>query len=223
MREVEDRGKSKEDAASEGLPQLARVLGLRGGKGLAELAALLEREGWVGLSRRPSADLACETGWSPERCERLSAVFDVGRRVESARWQPSEALRDPAAVHRLMLPRLRGLEREEFHVLLLDGKHRLRRVSRVSEGTLTSSLVHPREVFRDAVRAAAAAVLVVHNHPSGDPEPSREDLEVTERLVRAGRLLGIPLLDHLVVAEGGYVSLRERGWIRPGGGPASQV
>ena len=69
----------------------------------------------------------------------------------------------------------------------------------------------------------AAAVLVVHNHPSGDPEPSREDLEVTERLVRAGRLLGIPLLDHLVVAEGGYVSLRERGWIRPGGGPASQV
>lgn len=223
MREVQDRENLPLDAESDGLPQLARVLGVRGGRSLAELAALLEREGWVGLSRRRSADLACETGWSAERCERLSAVFAVGRRVETARWQPTEALRDPASVHRLMLPRMRGLEREEFHVLLLDGKHRLRRVSRVSEGTLTTSLVHPREVFRDAVRAAAAAVMVVHNHPSGDPEPSREDLEVTERLVRAGRLLGIPLLDHLVVAEGGYVSLRERGWIRPGGAALSQA
>ena len=223
MREVQDRANQPHDAESDALPHLARVLGLRGGRGLAELAALVEREGWVGLSRRLASDLACETGWSSDRCERLTAAFAVGRRVEAERWRPTEALRDPEGVHRLMLPRLRGLEREEFHVLLLDGKHRLNRVSRVSEGTLTTSLVHPREVFRDAVRSAAAAVMVVHNHPSGDPEPSREDLEVTERLVRAGRLLGIPLLDHLVIAEGGYVSLRERGWIRPGGTASSQA
>lgn len=220
MRELQEREYLPQDAGSDGLVALARVLGVRGGKGFGDLSALLAREGWVGLSRRAPADLASETGWSPDRCLKLCAVFEVGRNVELARWQPSEALRDPAGVHRLMLPRLRGLEREQFHVLLLDGKHRLQRVSRVSEGTLTTSLVHPREVFRDAVRSAAAAVMVVHNHPSGDPEPSREDLEVTERLVRAGRLLGIPLLDHLVIAEGGYVSLRERGVIRS---PGSQL
>ena len=97
-----------------------------------------------------------------------------------------------------------------FHALLLDGKHRLRRMERVSEGTLTSSLVHPREFFRPAVREPAAAVIAVHNHPSGDPEPSAEDLEVTRRLVRAGELLGIPLLDHIVVGAAGWVSIRGR-------------
>jgi len=199
--------------AGEGVPLLVRLLGSAGGADLGRITDLLARDGWVGLSRRHPQDLAHETGWALEGCERLAAAFALGRRVESANRTPVDPLRNPDAVHRLMLPQLRGLEREQFHVLLLDGKHRLRRVSRVSEGTLTTSLVHPREVFRDAVRAAAAAVMVVHNHPSGDPEPSREDLEVTERLVKAGRLLGIPLLDHLVIAEGGYVSLRERGWV----------
>jgi DNA repair protein RadC len=95
-------------------------------------------------------------------------------------------------------------------VLLLDGKHRLKRCEAVSEGTLTTSLVHPREVFRAAVRESAAAVVVVHNHPSGDPEPSLEDLEVTRRLIDVGRLVGVPVLDHVVVGDGRFVSLRER-------------
>ena len=117
-----------------------------------------------------------------------------------------------AEVFRVMEPQLAGLERERFLVLLLDGKHRLRRIEAVSEGTLTTSLVHPREVFKAAIRETAAAIIAVHNHPSGDPEPSPEDLEVTRRLRRAGRLLGIPLLDHVVVGKGRYVSLRERLW-----------
>jgi DNA repair protein RadC len=115
-----------------------------------------------------------------------------------------------AAVFELVAPLVRGLERETFLVLLLDGKHRLRRIERVSEGTLTSSLVHPREVFRPAIAEGAAAVVVAHNHPSGDPEPSAEDLEVTRRLLEVGRLVGIPVLDHLVLGEGRWVSLRER-------------
>ncbi len=95
-------------------------------------------------------------------------------------------------------------------MLLLDGKHRLRRREQVSQGTLTSSLVHPREVFGPAIREGAAALIVVHNHPSGDPEPSAEDLAVTRRLVEVGRILGVPLLDHVVIADAGYVSIRDR-------------
>ena len=98
-------------------------------------------------------------------------------------------------------------------MVLLDGRHRVRRTVTASQGTLTASLVHPREVFRPALRESAAAVLVVHNHPSGDPTPSEEDRRVTRRLAEAGALLGVPLLDHVVVAERGYTSLREEGVI----------
>ena len=107
-------------------------------------------------------------------------------------------------------PRLREFQRESFHVLLLDGRHRLIGLEAVSIGTLTASLVHPREVFREAIRRAAAAMLLVHNHPSGDPVPSIEDRDVTRRLQAAGELLGIRVLDHVIVAEEGYYSFREQ-------------
>jgi DNA repair protein RadC len=123
---------------------------------------------------------------------------------------PRAPLCTPRHVHDLLWSEVVGLDRETFHVLVLDGKHRLRRRERISEGTLTTSLVHPREVFGLALREGAAALIVAHNHPSGDPEPSSEDLAVTRRLVSAGRLVGVPLLDHVVVAAGGYVSMRER-------------
>lgn len=99
---------------------------------------------------------------------------------------------------------------EVFAVALLDGKHKLMALAEVSRGTLTSSLVHPREVFGPAVRLGAAAVIVAHNHPSGDPEPSVEDLAVTRRLTEAGKILGIPLLDHVVVGDRSYCSIRDR-------------
>ena len=130
--------------------------------------------------------------------------------MERDRGPVRAALRTGDAVYRLMAPDLRGLRRETFHVLLLDTKHRLRERFRVSEGTLSTSLVHPREVFGPAVRSGAAAVIAVHNHPSGDPEPSGEDLEVTRRLLRAGQILGIPLLDHLVIGASSWTSIRER-------------
>ena len=154
--------------------------------------------------------LARLTGLGARESERLAACFALGRRVEAERWSRGDSLRTPEGGFRLMAPRLRGLERETFYVLLLDGKHRLKAIDRVSEGTLTSSLVHPREVFAPALRLAAAALIAVHNHPSGDPEPSAEDIAVTRRLADAGRLLGVPLLDHVVVGLGGFVSLRER-------------
>jgi len=107
---------------------------------------------------------------------------------------------------------------EVFRVLLLDARHRVLRKVTASIGTIDSALVHPRDVFREAIRRNAAAVVLVHNHPSGDPKPSRDDIELTKRLARAGEILGICVLDHVIVAAGEYVSLRERGGAFNGGG-----
>lgn len=166
--------------------------------------------GLAALSRRSPSELQRLTGLPTDLALRLARAFDLGRCVESERWKSSDSVRTPAGVYRLMAPRLRGLERETFYVLLLDGRHRLVGVECISEGTMTTSLVHPREVFLPAIRASAAAIVVVHNHPSGDPEPSKQDLEVTGRLAECGRLVGIPLLDHVVVGTGQHVSIRER-------------
>lgn len=103
---------------------------------------------------------------------------------------------------------------EVFRVLLLSSRHDVLRRVTVSRGSLSSTVVHPREVFRPAILASAATIVIVHNHPSGDPEPSAEDVEITKRLARAGELLGIPVLDHVIVAKGNrYTSLRERGMV----------
>ncbi|MEW6071608.1 MAG: JAB domain-containing protein [Planctomycetota bacterium] len=189
---------------------LAILLGAPRGDGGRRAAEILGRRDLVELSRLGTADLVEEFGLDPGAAARLVAAFALGSRVERERRPPRPPMHSAERVREEVWPRLRGLEQETFLVLLLDGKHRLRRAVRVSEGTLTTSLVHPREVFRAAVREAAAALIVAHNHPSGDPEPSREDLEVTQRLRDAATLLGIPLLDHVIVGENGFVSLRER-------------
>jgi DNA repair protein RadC len=167
--------------------------------------------GLAGLARAGAAELRRAPGVGPAKSATLQAALELGRRLAGRRLAPGDAIRSPADVHRHFHPRLRDAPCERFLVLLLDGRHRVVREVQTSQGTLTASLVHPREVFRPALREAAAAVVLVHNHPSGDPTPSREDREITERLVRAGDLLGIPVLDHVVVAEQGYVSLREEG------------
>ena len=120
-------------------------------------------------------------------------------------------MRDAAAVHAHFRGRLPQLEREVFYVLLLDGKNRVEGEVLVSEGSLTAALVHPREVFAPAIRAAAAALILVHNHPSGDPTPSAEDRAITERLRRVGELVGIRVLDHVVIGRAGWTSMAEGG------------
>jgi len=182
--------------------------------------ALLRRHGGLrGLSRAALADLRGQTGVGEAKAAALLAAFELGRRIASTRLRPGDAIRSPGDVHRHFHPLLRDAPHERFLVLLLDGRHRVIRPVLTSQGTLTASLVHPREVFAPALREPAAAVVLVHNHPSGDPTPSREDREVTARLAAAGELLGIPVLDHVVVAEHGYVSLREDGSFVPPGGP----
>jgi len=192
----------------------ARMLGIdRLGTGdLFALLADCPRAGGldlVDLARSEVGELERTLELGHRRALRLAAAFELGRRVQRAAQPQRAPMHSAERVFRWVAPQLRGFQRETFQVLLLDGKHRLKRQETVSIGTLTTSLVHPREVFRPAVREAAAAVICAHNHPSGDPHPSTEDLEVTRRLLDAGRTLGIPLLDHVILGEGRYVSLRE--------------
>lgn len=158
-------------------------------------------------------ELEAIPGIGPAKAASLTAAFELGRRLASTPLERGQAIRSPSDVQRHFQPRWRDRRRESFHALQLDGRHRLMAVDEVSVGTLTASLVHPREVFREAIRNAAAALLLVHHHPSGDPSPSAEDRSVTDRLVAAGRLLGIRVVDHVIVADGGYFSFQEAGLI----------
>ncbi len=183
------------------------------GRCVASLAAdLLGRtSGLSELSRASVAEIACTPGVGPAKAASIVAAFELGRRVASRQLHPGAPVRCPSDVDRHFRERLRGARQEQFLLLLLDGRQRLIREVAVSMGTLTASLVHPREVFRPALRDSAASVVLVHNHPSGDPTPSTEDHEITRRLVRVGSLLGIPVVDHIVIAESGFTSLREQG------------
>lgn len=161
------------------------------------------------------AELAVLPGIGAAKAASLVAAFDLARRLSEVPFVIGRRVGSALDVERHFRPRLARRDRESFHVLALDGRHRLLREEEVSVGTLTASLVHPREVFRGAIRVSAAAIVLVHNHPSGDPSPSAEDRSVTRRLSEAGRVLGIEVLDHVVVARGGHFSFREAGGLPP--------
>ena len=201
-----------------GVEALAAVLGGRRGPELA--SRLLDELGPAGLLGPGAEAVLLGCGASSPQRRRFGLAASLARVLlgpSHGGLEPGEVLTPAKAALRLQREAA-GLEVEAFWALLLDGRHRLRLVRRVSLGTLTASLVHPREVFRDAIRCGAGAVAVGHNHPSGDPEPSPEDWAVTRRLHRVGELVGIPVVDHLIVTGRAWVSLRARpGWPR---GPA---
>lgn len=145
------------------------------------------------------------------RARRLLAAIELGRRAGFPSAE-GRVVRTPEDIVNLVAVNLAGLKREVFLILLLNTRHKLLKIETISVGSLAAAIVHPREVFRPAVLAAANTIALAHNHPSGDPEPSAEDLEITTRLRDAGRLLGIEVLDHVILADGGsFASLRERG------------
>jgi DNA repair protein RadC len=147
----------------------------------------------------------------PAKAVGLLAAFELGRRVESSHEEKRVVGRSPEDVARMMIPRLRDASKELFLVLLLDSKNGIRGEVELTRGTLNASLVHPREVYKAAIDRLAASIIVVHNHPSGNPEPSHEDLEITRQLSEAGKIIGIPIHDHIIVAGDTYTSLAERG------------
>ena len=190
---------------------LAIVLG-RGVAAERMAHELLARHGPLRrLSTRSHGELERVPGVGAAAVARLDALFALARRVMRSRLQPGALFVNPRQIFDHYHPVLRDKKKELFCVVLLDARHRVMREEIISEGSLTSSIVHPREVFVPAVRESAGAVILVHNHPSGDPRPSDEDVAVTRRLVHASELLGIRVLDHVIVGDGRYSSFKEAG------------
>jgi DNA repair protein RadC len=194
---------------------LAVVLGTGGG-GLSvmDVAGRILEPGEGSLRRlaaRPPAELVRLAGVGPSKAARLLAAFELAARLAREGRAALPRIREPEDVVRLFQPRLRDLTVEEFHLLALDSQSQVLRDVLVTRGLLNSSLVHPREVFRPAIAEAAAGIIVVHNHPSGDPTPSAEDRAVTRQLVAAGQLLDLPVYDHVIVAGDRFVSFATEG------------
>jgi len=162
---------------------------------------------------REAVELARVTGVGPAKAARLAAAFEIGRRLRARTPGVRVVLSAPADVYAAFGPLMEDLRREVFRVALLDAQNGLLRDQVISEGTLSASLVHPREVFKPAILESAASVILLHNHPSGDPTPSREDIRLTRQLVECARLLELRVHDHVVIGRGRYVSLAERGII----------
>ncbi len=160
-----------------------------------------------------SATELCEVkGIGPAKAAQIKAALQIAKRFSQEEIRLGESFRSSLDVFNHYREQLGSLKKEEFHVLLLDAKNRKLKDVRISEGSLTSSLVHPREVFQPIIRESAAAAILVHNHPSGDPMPSQEDLKITQRLREVGEVMGVHILDHLVIGKGRYISFVDDGY-----------
>ncbi|MDQ3408007.1 MAG: DNA repair protein RadC [Chloroflexota bacterium] len=181
--------------------------------------ALARLDGLDGLARAAPRELEALAGIGPARAARLTAAFELGRRAltdwPAGRW----SIRSPRDLADRLILQMGRLEREELRVVLLNAKNSVLGIQTVYVGNVSTALVRVGELFRDAVRQHAVGLIVVHNHPSGDPQPSPDDLHLTAEAVAAGRLLDVAVLDHLIIGHDAYVSLRDRGipFDRPGG------
>jgi DNA repair protein RadC len=196
------------------------LLGILLGKGTTRKTAidiareLLDRyESLQKLFSRSPSELTTVKGIGSAKAAILSAAFELVRRIQSQRISDRPSFKRSSDVANHYLPLMRDLRKEVFKVLLLNRSNRLIKEVFVSEGTLDASIVHPRDVFREALLEPAAGIILIHNHPSGNPSPSEEDLRITKQLVEAGRLLGIRVYDHIILAGESYRSLADEGLI----------
>jgi DNA repair protein RadC len=193
---------------------LALVIG-SGSRDLNALALanrlLARTDGLHGLPRASIENLCEATGVGPARAARILAAVELGRRTLTRALARRPKLGTPKQLATYLLPQFGSAAVEQFGIVMLDTKTRLLRVKIVSTGSLDTTVVHPREVFREAAAASAASIVLFHNHPSGDPTPSPDDLILTTRMVNAGDIMGIDVVDHLILAEQSYFSLVEAG------------
>lgn len=165
------------------------------------------------LAKATASEICRIKGAGPAKAACIKAALELAGRFQTRRLENQEKFTTPLQIFEHYHYAYRDRRKEYFLVLLLDGKNRIVRELQVSEGSLNQSIVHPREVFSQAVRESAAAVILVHNHPTGDPTPSREDLEITRRLKDAGDLMGIKVLDHIIIGDGSFLSFASKGLI----------
>ncbi|MBQ1648342.1 MAG: DNA repair protein RadC [Bacteroidales bacterium] len=157
------------------------------------------------------AELSSVQGIGAVKAATILAAVELGRRLSQKAAEKVEIVHGPEDVAHYAMPRFRFEQKEHFAVMLLNTKNHILGLTDVSVGSLSASIVHPREVFQTALRYAAAAMILIHNHPSGDPSPSREDINVTQRLVKAGKIMDIPVLDHIILGDNRFVSIKEKG------------
>lgn len=185
------------------------------GENVLELAEriLIEAGGLIGLARLSVHELEQVHGIGPAKAAQVKAALELGKRSISADPVTKPVINSPSDVADLVMEEMRSLDREHFRIMHLSTRNNVLGISAVSVGSLNSSIVHPRECFKEAIRRNANSVILLHNHPSGDPTPSREDLDITRRLTEGGKILGIEILDHVIIGEKRYVSLKEQGII----------
>lgn len=196
-------------------PELLAILFRTGTakRNAVQVAEALFREfgSLAGIAGASLEQLTAIDGIGRVKAIEVKAAVELGKRLSVVSEEAKPVIRTPADAAQLMMSDLRYETREHFYLLVLDSRNQLRHKRPVSTGTLTESLVHPREVFGEAIKFSAASVVLVHNHPSGDPEPSPQDVKSTKRLVEAGKVLGIDVLDHVIIGDGRWSSLKQLG------------
>lgn len=167
-----------------------------------------------GLADLSLAELMSIKGIGRDKATKILAAVELSRRISRINDSHKSVITCPDDAAEYAMPRLMNEQREHFAVILVNAKNRIIGMPIISIGSLTASVVHPREVFKSAIKHTAAAMILVHNHPSGDPTPSKEDIITTKRLVEAGKLMDIPVLDHIIIGRNKYISLKEKGVIK---------
>lgn len=191
---------------------LAAVLGATGATNTVALAGeLLSHGGLLGLQRLSTQEIEALPGMTRQRAAQIKAALEIGRRLILTTVEERMQIRSPADAAQLMLVEMAHLDQEHLRAICLDTKNRIQKVHTIYIGCLNSSMVRVGEVFKEPIRLNSAAIILCHNHPSGEPTPSPQDVMVTRQIVEAGKLLDVDVLDHLVIGQGRYVSMRERG------------
>lgn len=165
------------------------------------------------LASRDISELKSIKGIGLAKAITLCAAFEISRRIQTSAFEENPFFRSPRDVANYFIPMLQGVMQERFYIVLLNSSNRITKTKLITQGTLNSSLVHPREVFRFAITEAAASIILVHNHPSGNSTPSEEDINITKKLVEASKFIDIPILDHLIIAGSNFTSLAQLGYI----------
>lgn len=180
---------------------------------LAQKILNLNNKGLKNIAEANSEELKKFHGISDAKAAQILAVTELSKRISALQAEERMKISSPQDISMLLMEEMRYLKKEYFKIVLLDTKNKIIKVVNISVGNLNSSIVHPREVFIEAIKRSSASMILVHNHPSGEVKPSKEDINITKRLTEAGNIIGIKILDHIIIGDGVYISFKEQGII----------